>query len=164
MKEIKSCEIPTKLKVFQNYLICFYKGIVRLAFNMAILILIFSLGIGIWKTFKDLALVLVEPTVRESFRELITNVLSLIVVLELIRAFVDYFEYEMVRVEILIEVLIAFLIREFMIHLFEGSLTGLEVFLWGLAIVLVVLSRISSVFYRSFKIFKTKGLKEFENS
>lgn len=164
MMEKEPCDLPTKLRTFQNYLICAYKGIMRIAFNLAIVILIFSLAIGISKTFKDLALVLGEPTVRASFKELITNVLSLIVVLELIRAFVDYFEYEMVRVEILIEVLIAFLIREFMIHLFEGKLTGLEVFLWALGIVIVILSRVVFVFHRSFRIFRTKELKDFKSN
>jgi len=44
-----------------------------------------------------------EATVRLGFKELVTNVLSLIVALELIRAFIEFFEHERTRVDILRE-------------------------------------------------------------
>ncbi|QER41830.1 hypothetical protein F1847_03360 [Thermodesulfobacterium sp. TA1] len=159
MKKESPCSPPFQFEIFQNWIICFYKGIIKLAFNLAIIILIISLGIGIFKTIKDLTLVFTEPTVRASFKELVTNVLSLIVVLELIRAFVDYFEHEAVSIEILIEALIAFLIREFMIYLFEGKATGFEVFWWALGIVLVVFSRFIFVIYKGIRFFRKPMIK-----
>lgn len=154
MKKDLPCSPSSQLEALQNVVLCVYKGIIKLAFNLAIIILIVSLGIGIFKTVKDLTFVFSEPTVRASFKDLVTNVLSLIVILELIRAFVDYFEHEAVSMEILIEALIAFLIREFMIHLFEGKVTGFEVFWWAFAIVLVVVSRFILIIYKGIKIFK----------
>ncbi len=141
-------QIFSRLEALQKWIISFYNGVIQLSFNIAIFILIFSLLIGIWKTVESLKLVLTEITVRASFKELVTNVLSLIVVLELIRAFVDYFEYERVRIEIILEVLIAFIIREFMILLFKAKLTGLEVFLWCGGIIIIVLARTLSIVYK----------------
>lgn len=46
---------------------------------------------------------------------------------------------------ILLEVLIAFLIREFMLHLFEGKL-GMDVLFWSLGIVALVGARVVSFF------------------
>ncbi|MDF2953820.1 MAG: putative membrane protein [Thermodesulfobacterium sp.] len=107
---------------------------------------------GILKTVEALSMIFTETTVRASFKDLVTNVLTLIVVLELIRAFVDYFEYERVRIETVLEVLIAFIIREFMIHLFESTLSGLEVFLWCAGIIIVVFARTLSIIYRPDKV------------
>jgi len=96
-----------------------YKQFVRLAFNITIITLIIGLFVGIFRTTSELGLTLTEATVRLGFKELVTNVLSLIIVLELIRAFIDFFEHERIRMDILLEVLIAFVIREFMLHLFR---------------------------------------------
>ncbi|MFZ8784493.1 hypothetical protein [Thermocrinis sp.] len=56
---------------------------------------------------------------------------------------------ERVRVDILLEVLIAFVIREFMLHLFEGKLSGMDVFFWSLGIVFLIGARTVSLFYRA---------------
>jgi len=141
-----------RLELVQTLILNFYKGVIKVSFNIAICILIFSLFIGILKTVESLSMIFTETTVRASFKDLVTNVLTLIVVLELIRAFVDYFEYERVRIEIILEVLIAFIIREFMIHLFESTLSGLEVFLWCAGIIIVVFARTLSIIYRPDKV------------
>jgi len=118
-------------------------------FNITIIVLIIGLFVGIFRTISELGLTITEATVRLGFKELVTNVLSLIIVLELIRAFIEFFEHERVRVAILLEVLIAFLIREFMLHLFEGKLSGIDVFFWSLGIVTLVGARVVSFFYRA---------------
>ncbi len=137
-----------KFEALQKITIYFYKFVIKIAFNIAIFILIFSLGIGIWKTIEALGSVFTESTVRTSFKELVTNVLSLIVVLELIRAFVDYFEYERVRIEILLEVLLAFVIREFMIHLFEAKIYGIDVLWWCIGVVFIIIGRTIAILYK----------------
>jgi len=52
-------------------------------------------------------------------------------------------------VDILLEVLIAFVIREFMLHLFEGKLSGMDVFFWSFGIVSLIGARAVSFFYRA---------------
>jgi uncharacterized membrane protein (DUF373 family) len=133
--------------MFQETISKLYKRFVRLAFNITIITLIVGLFIGIFRTVSELGLTITEATVRLGFKELVTNVLSLIIVLELIRAFIEFFEHERVRVAILLEVLIAFLIREFMLHLFEGRLSGMDVFFWSFGIVTLVAARAIGLFY-----------------
>jgi hypothetical protein len=70
---------------------------VQLIFNLAILALLLGLLIGVGRTLLELGLTLSEPSVRLGLKDLITNVLSLVVMLELVRAFVEYFEYERIR-------------------------------------------------------------------
>lgn len=62
-----------------------------MAFNITIIVLIMGLFVGIYRTISEIGLTASESTVRLGFKELVTNVLSLIVVLELIRAFIDFF-------------------------------------------------------------------------
>ncbi|WP_333783959.1 phosphate-starvation-inducible PsiE family protein [Thermocrinis sp.] len=133
----------------QGFVSKIYKQFIRLAFNITIIVLIIGLFVGIFRTISELGLTFTEATVRLGFKELVTNVLSLIVVLELIRAFIDFFEHERFRVDILLEVLIAFVIREFMLHLFEGKLSGMDVFFWSFGIVSLIGARAVSFFYRA---------------
>jgi uncharacterized membrane protein (DUF373 family) len=133
--------------MFQETISKLYKQCVRLAFNITIITLIVGLFVGIFRTVSELGFTITEATVRLGFKELVTNVLSLIIVLELIRAFIEFFEHEGVRVAILLEVLIAFLIREFMLHLFEGKLSGMDVFFWSFGIVTIVAARAIGLFY-----------------
>jgi uncharacterized membrane protein (DUF373 family) len=133
--------------MFQETISKLYKRFVRLAFNITIITLIVGLFIGIFRTVSELGLTITEATVRLGFKELVTNVLSLIIVLELIKAFIEFFEHERIRVAILLEVLIAFLIREFMLHLFEGRLSGMDVFFWSFGIVILVAARAIGLFY-----------------
>jgi uncharacterized membrane protein (DUF373 family) len=134
-------------EMFQETISKLYEQFVSLAFNITIIILIIGLFVGIFRTVSELGLTVAEATVRLGFKELVTNVLSLIIVLELIRAFIEFFEHERVRVAILLEALIAFLIREFMLHLFEGKLSGMDVFFWSLGIVALVGARAIGLFY-----------------
>jgi len=135
--------------MLQDFISKLYKQFVKLAFNITIIVLIIWLFVGIFRTISELGFTITEATVRLGFKELVINVLSLIVVLELIRAFIEFFEHERVRVDILLEVLIAFIIREFMLHLFEGKLSGMDVFFWSFGIVALVGARAVSFFYKA---------------
>lgn len=128
-----------------------YKLFTRLAFNITVIVLLFSIFVGLVRTVLELGLVFTEATVRLGFKELVTNVLSIIILLELVRAFVDYFEHERVRAEILIEIIIAFVIREFMIYIFAGSIKGFDIALWSLAILALTIARTLAVKFRPYK-------------
>ncbi len=141
-------ETLDKLHKIEQPVLGAYEIIIHLAFNIAILILIFSLGIGIWNTIIKIFYSLYHTTENFNFKEFVINVLSLIVVLELIRAFVDYFEHDRIRIEVLLEVLLAFIIREFMIHVFKGKAAGMDVFLWSMGILLVVIGRTLGVIFK----------------
>lgn len=125
-----------------------YRFFVGLAFNAAIVILLFSLFVSIGRTILELGLVFTEATIRLGIKELIINVLSLVIILELVRAFVDYFEHERVRIEILIEIALAFIVRELMIYVFAGKFSGVDIALWCLSILALVGARTLTVVFK----------------
>ncbi|MER3451226.1 MAG: hypothetical protein C4298_01480 [Thermus sp.] len=125
----------------QTQLIRLFRLGLQLVFNLVILALLIGLFVGSVRTFLDLGLTLTEPTVRLGLKNLITNTLSLVIILELARAFVEYFEFDRVRLEVLLEVGVALALRELLLALFAEKLSGLEVFLWSLGILALVLGR-----------------------
>ncbi|WP_018465926.1 phosphate-starvation-inducible PsiE family protein [Calidithermus timidus] len=118
-----------------------FRFTIQLIFNLAILALLLGLLIGVGRTLLELGLTLSEPSVRLGLKDLVTNVLSLVVMLELVRAFVEYFEYERIRLEVLLEVGVAFVLREMLLGLFGGDIQGTEVLLWSSGLLALVAAR-----------------------
>ncbi|RTI03274.1 hypothetical protein CSW29_00830 [Thermus scotoductus] len=126
-------------------LLSLYRRATRLVFNLVLVALLIGLFVGVGRTFLELGLTLSEPTVRLGLKELITNVLSLVVVLELARVFVEYFEFERVRLEVLLEIGVALALRELLLFLFAEKLSGLDLFFWTLGILALVAGRTLAV-------------------
>ena len=137
--------LTSSSSVSQALLLQAYRRAIRLVFNLVVVALLVGLFVGVGRTFSELGLTLTEPTVRLGLKELVTNVLSLVVLLELVRAFVEYFEVDRVRLEILLEIGIALALREFLLLLYEARLSGMDVFFWGLGILALVAGRTLAV-------------------
>ena len=60
-------------------------------------------------------------------------------------AFVEYFEVERVRLEILLEIGIALALRELLLLLYEARLSGMDLFFWSLGILALVAGRTLAV-------------------
>lgn len=126
-------------------LLSLYRRATRLVFNLVLVALLIGLFVGVGRTFLELGLTLSEPTLRLGLKELITNVLSLVIVLELARVFVEYFEFERVRLEVLLEIGVALALRELLLFLFAEKLSGLDLFFWTLGILALVAGRTLAV-------------------
>jgi uncharacterized membrane protein (DUF373 family) len=129
----------------QDLLLSLYRRATRLVFNLVVVALLIGLFVGVVRTFSELGLTVTEPTVRLGLKDLVTNVLSLVIVLELIRVFVEYFEFERVRLEVLLEIAVALTLRELLLNLFAEKLSGLDLFLWTLGILALVAGRTLAV-------------------
>ncbi len=129
----------------QDLLLGLYRRATRLVFNLVVVALLIGLFVGVVRTFSELGLTVTEPTVRLGLKDLVTNVLSLVIVLELVRVFVEYFEFERVRLEVLLEIGVALALRELLLLLFAEKLSGLDLFLWTLGILALVAGRTLAV-------------------
>jgi hypothetical protein len=129
----------------QDLLLSLYRRATRLVFNLVVVALLIGLFVGVVRTFSELGLTVTEPTVRLGLKDLVTNVLSLVIVLELVRVFVEYFEFERVRLEVLLEIGVALALRELLLLLFAEKLSGLDLFLWTLGILALVAGRTLAV-------------------
>jgi uncharacterized membrane protein (DUF373 family) len=78
-------------------------------------------------------------------RELVIDVLSVFVLIELFRTFTDYLEFHRVRLRVLTEVGIAFILREIFIGLYGKSMEWTEVLSLAILLAVLVSARIAAV-------------------
>ncbi|WP_022797371.1 phosphate-starvation-inducible PsiE family protein [Thermus islandicus] len=129
----------------QDLLLGLYRRALRLVFNLVVVALLVGLFVATGRTILDLGLTLSEPTVRLGLKELVSNALSLVIVLELVRVFVEYFDLERVRLEVLLEIGVALALRELLLNLFAEKLSGLDLFFWTLGILALAAGRTLAV-------------------
>ncbi len=130
----------------QKALLRFFRIAVAAAFNLIILLLLFGLGVEIVRSVWELAPTLVGAAPAWSFRNLVGRTLSLVVLLELLRAFVEYFQFDRIRLHVLLEAAAAFVLRELMLSLFDEKISGINVLIWSVAVVVLVLGRTIALF------------------
>jgi uncharacterized membrane protein (DUF373 family) len=78
-------------------------------------------------------------------RELVIDVLSVFVLIELFRTFTDYLEFHRVRLRVLAEVGIAFVLREVFIGLYDRSMNWTEILALSVLLAVLVAARIAAV-------------------
>ncbi|CAB4243700.1 Predicted membrane protein [Methylacidimicrobium sp. AP8] len=138
------CEFGRGL--LQKALLRFFRIAVAAAFNLIILLLLVGLGIEIVRSIGELAPTLVGAAPAWSFRNLVARTLSLVVLLELLRAFVEYFQFDRIRLHVLLEAAAAFVLRELMLSLFDEKISGVNVLIWSVAVVVLVIGRSIALF------------------
>lgn len=88
---------------------------------------------------------LVHGVVDGIDRELVIDVLSVFVLIELFRTFTDYLEYHRVRLRVLAEVGIAFILREVFIGLYDHSMDWSVILALAALLAVLVTARIAAV-------------------
>lgn len=78
-------------------------------------------------------------------RELVIDVLSVFVLIELFRTFTDYLEFQRVRLSVLAEVGIAFILREIFIGLYDRGINWLDILALAALLAVLVAARIAAV-------------------
>jgi len=78
-------------------------------------------------------------------RELVIDVLSVFVLIELFRTFTDYLEFHRVRLRVLTEVGIAFILREVFIGLYDRSMGSPQILALSALLAVLVTARIAAV-------------------
>jgi uncharacterized membrane protein (DUF373 family) len=84
-------------------------------------------------------------TVDSIDRELVIDVLSVFVLIELFRTFTDYLQFHRVRLRVLAEVGIAFILREIFIGLYGHSMQWTEILALAVLLAVLVAARIAAV-------------------
>ncbi|MGO9995328.1 MAG: phosphate-starvation-inducible PsiE family protein [Steroidobacteraceae bacterium] len=78
-------------------------------------------------------------------RELVIDVLSVFVLIELFRTFTDYLEFHRVRLRVLSEVGIAFIMREIFVGLYDHQMEWPEILALAALLAVLVTARIAAV-------------------
>ena len=98
---------------------------------------IVALMMGVARVFLDLWHVFKSPDIGAGFDTVVTDILSMFVVIELLKSLVEYFEVHRLKLTFILDAAVVFLLREVMIGLYRHTMDG--ALLAGVAALLAVL-------------------------
>jgi uncharacterized membrane protein (DUF373 family) len=118
---------------------------VDLVVKLLVPLAIVALMMGLARVFLDLWSVWRTPSIATAFDVLVTDILSMFVVIELLKSIVEYFEVHRLKITFILDAALVFVLREVMIGLYRHAMQPAET--GALALLLLVLGalRIAAV-------------------
>ncbi len=104
-----------------------FRKTVDIIIKLIIPFVILALMIGVARLVLDLGDVFASRSIDQAFDMIVTNTLSMFVVVELLKSLIGYFEIQRLRITFIIDAAIVFILREIMIGLYGHSLSALYV-------------------------------------
>lgn len=92
---------------------------IDLVFGLILIVLVVAIAAGAVKLGVQLIELLPDMRITGGHQGLITDVLTLFVLIELSRSLVDYFKVQRLRMTFIVDAAIVFVIREIMIEIFQ---------------------------------------------
>ncbi len=114
-----------------------FKKFIDILIKFMVPLVILALVLGIARVVIDLRVVFSSPTVAAGSDLLITNILSLFVVIELLRSVLEYFDHHRIKLTFITDAALVFVLREIMIGLFRHTLEPRDVLAQS-ALILVI--------------------------
>ena len=125
----------------------YFTKIVDVMIKFMIPIVIIAMMMGIARIILDLRAVIGSKTIAAAFGIMVTNILSMFIVIELLRSIIEYFTVHRLKITFITDAALVFVIREIMIGLYEHNLeTGMIIALAVLILVIGVLRTLAIVF------------------
>ena len=134
-----------QIELIRDRLLLIFNNVTSIVLAAILLFLMIGILIGVAKMFLQLGLILEDGKVTGSYLNLISDVLSLFILIELSRSLVDYFVVKRLRLTFIIDAGIVFVLREIMIQLFEHKLEPAEIYALSALLLVLGLLRIASI-------------------
>ncbi|KXW55319.1 phosphate-starvation-inducible PsiE family protein [Ferrovum sp. PN-J185] len=143
--------------MFKNQIVSFYGKALDVIITIMIIVMLLILIATVFGVFIDLGSAfnsirsgipghnLSHGLVDSWARDLVIDVLSVFVLIELFRTFSDYFEYHRIRLRVLSEVGIAFILREILIDLYNNTIEWEIILTLTALLAVLIFARISAV-------------------
>ena len=121
----------------------FFRKTVDIIIKLMMPFVVLALMIGMAKMFLDLGEVFRSRSIGSAFDAIVTNTLSMFVVVELLRSLIDFFALHRLRITFIIDAALVFILREIMIGLYGHTLQPM--FILSLALLLLVLGGVRTM-------------------
>lgn len=120
-----------------------FKKVVDIIIKLLIPLVILALMIGIAKIFIDLRTVFRSQTISEGFDLMVTNILSMFIIIELLRSVIEYFEIHRLKITFITDAALVFILREVMVGIYQHKMSAIET--GSLAVLLLVIGGIRTL-------------------
>ena len=87
--------------------------------KILIVFIILVLAVGLARTLIGMRTILVNQPLGQAFDNVVTDILTFLVIIELFRSFIEYFEVQRFRLNAMIDPAIVFVIRELIVKLYD---------------------------------------------
>jgi uncharacterized membrane protein (DUF373 family) len=125
----------------------YFTKIVDTMIKFMIPLVIIALLMGIARVILDLRAVFGSRTIAAAFDMMVTNILSLFIVIELLRSIIEYFTVHRLKITFITDAALVFVLREIMIGLYEHTLEkGMILALASLILVIGCIRTLAVVF------------------
>jgi uncharacterized membrane protein (DUF373 family) len=104
-----------------------FARVVDILVKLLLPVVIVALMMGIAKVFLNLWGVWRNQSLVSGFDTLVTDILSMFVVIELLKSIVEYFEIHRIKLTTIVDATMVFLLREVMIGLFTHRMGAAEI-------------------------------------
>jgi uncharacterized membrane protein (DUF373 family) len=131
-----------------------FKKVVNILIKLMIPFIVLAMMLGMAKICLDLKEIFRSPTIQAGFNLLVTNILSMFIVIELLRSLIDYFEIHRLKITFIIDGAMVFILREIMIGLYESKINQKDILSLSLLLLVVGVIRTLAI------LFSPKNIKE----
>lgn len=115
----------------------YFTKIVDSMIKLMVPLVILALLMGIARLILDLRAVFGSQTIATAFDMMVTNILSMFIVIELLRSLMEYFTVHRLKITYITDAALVFVLREIMIGLYQHALqTGTIIALSALILVI----------------------------
>ena len=99
-----------------------FDKVIAIVFSVMLVFITISIIIGVFRLFFILGQLIIHDELTKDYQQIIFNVLTLFILIELSRSLIDYFNTNRLRLTFIVDATIVFVLRELMVQLFEHSI------------------------------------------
>lgn len=122
-----------------------FNKVVGIVFGFMLLFITLGIIIGVIRLFMYTGDLIMEKELTLQYSKIISDVLTLFILVELSRSLVEYFNTKRLRMTFIVDAAIVFVLREVMIKLFEHKVTPDELYALSALLLVLTVLRIGSV-------------------
>lgn len=122
-----------------------FNRVTRIVFAIMLLFITLGIVVGVARLFMTLGSLVGDADITQSYQHVISDVLTLFILIELSRSLVVFFTEDRLRLTFIVDAAIVFLLREVMIKLFESKIGTEEIYAFSALLFVLGALRIGSV-------------------
>ena len=131
--------------MFKIDLMGLFNKVVAAVFSVMLLFITLALIIGVVNLFLKLGDLAISKELARDYLHIISDVLTLFVLIELLRSIVEYFNTHRLRMTFIVDAGIVFVLRDIMIRLFEHTMQPDQLYALSALLFVMTVLRIGSV-------------------
>ena len=123
-----------------------FELVIKIVFGAILFVLVFAMAVGAIKMLLNVWNILHTPAVAGEYVNLITDVLTLFVLVEMSKSLADYFHTQRLRMVYIVDAAIVFFIREIMILVFQHKTLPADIYAFSALLLSLTVLRVGSIF------------------